>query len=89
MFPSATDKKRDNVEKAYPKILGKIREAIEKCSGQYVDIKFSDSEWDSCNYCEIEWYLRSYGYDCSYNSKYTTLGSFYKEYSVAVSWNIP
>jgi hypothetical protein len=87
MFPSAIEKKREYVEKRYPKFLGKIREAIEKCSEEQVSVDFDENEWSACNYSDIEWFLESYNYSCSYESGYINVsGSYDKEYTVCVSW---
>ena len=87
MLKNAVDVKRKYLEKNYPDIIERIVSAINKSQehdATSVIISFTRSEWNWFNYNDVEWYLKSFGYNCKYD--YSTIGWTVDAYDITVEW---
>lgn len=87
MLRNAVDVKRNYLEKNYPEIVERIVTAINSAiesDHQTVNIFFISSDWNSFNYSEIEWYVKSFGYECRYD--YAKINSYNFSYTITVDW---
>ena len=70
MLKNAVDVKRECLVKNYPDIIERIVSAINSSiENEHRSVKFTfDSyEWRNFNYSDIEWYVKSFGYECKLN----------------------
>jgi hypothetical protein len=84
---TATEAKRIYLQKTFAEIFNRIicdiTTAID--SGERsVDINFNHSAWNSFNYSDVEWFLNSYGYSCSYDCSYVNLDV--TSYIIKIDW---
>lgn len=76
MLKNAVDVKRQYLEKHYPDIIEQIVSAINSAiDREYrsTAIIFDGSEWRNFNYSDIEWYVKSFGYECKLDDRNNSL----------------
>lgn len=70
MLKNAVDVKRQYLEKNYPdiiqRIVSEVNSAIDR-EHRLVEIELTSFDWRSFNYSDIEWYVKSFNYDCKLN----------------------
>lgn len=67
MLKNAVDVKRNYLEKNYPDIIQRIVSAINSAienDHRSVEIELTSFDWRYFNYIDIEWYVKSFNYDC-------------------------
>lgn len=93
MLKNAVDVKRQYLEKHYPDIIERIVSAINSAidrEHRSVEIELTSFDWRSFDYSEIEWYVKSFNYDCKLNeSKVERFGDPRKHvYIIQIDWHL-
>jgi hypothetical protein len=92
MLKNAVDVKREYLEKNYPdiieRIISAINSAIETYEYRSTVIVIDSSEWRNFNYCDIEWYVKSFGYECKLDDRYINLHGDPRKhvYIIEIDW---
>lgn len=70
MLKNAVDVKRQYLEKHYPDIIEQIVSEVNSAivrEHRSVEIELTSFDWRSFDYSDIEWYVKSFNYDCKLN----------------------
>lgn len=87
MLKNAVDVKREYLVKNYPKVFNRIVSEITTAidsEKRFTNIIIGKSEWNSFNFTDVEWFLKSYGYACSYSED--TIDWDRDVYVISVDW---